>query len=156
MKIEIAGPENLDELVALGRSMHAESALGALPLDDDRLRRTLEGAINDETGVYCVLVARASDGKPAGALFGTISRPWFTQALVAHDHAFFVTSQFRGSSAAIKLLQAFRRWAERRNATSLHVSQRVGVEMERFERFMRSAGFEPRGMNFGMSLGTRD
>lgn len=152
MKIEIAGPEHIDELMALGKAMYEESTLVYLPSDENRARQTLLGAINDDKGVYCMLLARASDGRAAGWLFGTISRPWFTSALVAHDHAFFVAPEYRGSSAAIKLLGVFRRWAEKREAAVLNVSQRVGVEMERFESFMRRAGFEPRGMNFSMRL----
>lgn len=153
MRIEFAGEEHIDDLIALGRLMHAESALTNLRLDIERARRTFRGAINDDKGMYCLLIARSSDGAAAGWLFGTVTRPWFTDALVAHDHAFFVAPQYRGSSAAIKLLKVFRRWAKRRNAEVLNVSQRVGVEMDRFERFMRRAGFQPRGMNFSMPLG---
>lgn len=152
MKIEIAGREQIEELMALGRAMYAESTLTHLPLDEERARQTLLGAINDEKGLYCMLIARSSDGEPAGWLFGTITRPWFTQELVAHDHAFFVAPEFRGSRAALLLLSGFRRWAEKRGARALNISQRVGVEMERFESFMRRMGFEPRGMNFSTTL----
>lgn len=138
--------------MALGSAMYAESALTHLTLDEDRARQTLLGAINHEKGVYCMLIARLSDGTPAGWLFGTISRPWFTRELVAHDYAFFVPPEFRGSRAALLLLSAFRRWAEKRGATALNISQRVGVEMERLERFMQRMRFEPRGMNFSMTL----
>lgn len=152
MNIEIAGSEHLDELVDLGRLMYAESALTHLPLDVERVRKTFRAALDDDKGIYCLLLARSSDGIPAGWLFGTITRPWFTDALVAHDHAFFVAPEFRGTSAAIKLLQVFRRWAEKRNARVLNISQRVGVEMDRFDRFMRRTGFESKGMNFSMPL----
>lgn len=156
MKIEIADEKNIEELISLGRVMHAESTLRNLSLDMERVRMTFRSALNDDKGVYCLLIARSSDGEPAGWLFGTITRPWFTNALVAHDHAFFVVPEYRGSSAAIKLLKVFHRWAEKRNAEILNVSQRVGVEMERFDRFMRRAGFEPRGMNFSMTLGRNE
>lgn len=152
MRIEIAGTDDLDELTALTRSMYEESALTYLPLDLDRVHRTVEGAIADDKGVYCVFIARSATGEAVGWLFGTIGRAWFTSSLVAHDHAFFVLPAFRGSSAASRLLQAFCRWADKRGAVSVNVSQRVGVELERFERFMRREGFECRGMNFGRSL----
>lgn len=156
MKIETAGKEHVADLIALGRTMLAESALTHLPLDEDRARRTFTGAIEDDKGTYCLLLARSSTGVPAGWLFGTITRPWFTQAPVAHDHAFFVAPEFRGSSAAVKLLRVFRRWAERRGATALNISQRVGVQMERFEAFMLHQGFESRGMNFSLPLNSRE
>ncbi|MDX1609694.1 MAG: hypothetical protein R3225_06180 [Halofilum sp. (in: g-proteobacteria)] len=112
--------------------------------------RSFDGALLKD--IYCMLLARSSDRQPLGGLFGTVGCPWFTSALVAHDHAFFVAPEYRGSSTAINLLGVFRRWAEQREAAVLNVSQRVGVEMERFERFMRRTGFEPRGMNFSMHL----
>jgi len=152
VRIEIAAMDDLDDLVKLARSMHEESALTHLPLDVERVHRTVEGAIADEKGVYCVFIARTPSGDAAGWLFGTIGHAWFTSSLVAHDHALFVLPEFRGSSAASRLLRAFCRWAGKRGAASVNVSQRVGVELERFERFMRREGFECRGMNFGRSL----
>lgn len=152
MKIEIAGPEHIDELMELARAMYEESTLAYLTPDADRARQTLLGAINDDKGVYCMLLARSGDGQAAGWLFGTVTRPWFTGSLVAHDHAFFVAPEYRGSSAAIKLLSVFRHWAEKRGAAVLNISQRVGVEMDRFDRFMRRLGYEPRGMNFSLRL----
>lgn len=152
MKIEIAASEHIEELISLGCRMYEESALTSLPLDVERARKTFRAALDDDKGMYCLFIARSSEGVPAGWLFGTITRPWFTDALVAHDHAFFVAPEFRGSSAALKLLKVFRRWAEKRNARMLNVSQRVGVEMDRFDRFMRRAGFESRGTNFSMTL----
>lgn len=156
MKIETAGPEQMDELVRLGRAMMAESALAHFPPDEERARRAFAAAMENDKGLYCLLLARASTGDPAGWLFGTITRPWFSQALVAHDHAFFVTPEYRGSSAAIKLLRGFRLWAERRGAVALNISQRVGVQMDRFESFMRHQGFESRGMNFSLPLSSAD
>lgn len=152
MKIEVCTEAHIDELMHLGRAMYAESALGGVEGDEERARRTFLAAIRDETGVYCLLLARAGNGEAAGFLFGTITRPWFTSALIAHDHAFFVMPAYRGSSAALKVLRVFRRWADKRGAACLNVSQRVGVETDRFDRLMTRLGFEARGTNFSLSL----
>lgn len=152
VKLEWATQATLDDIVELGREMHAESALTYLPLSEERLRATLGTALDDDRGRYCLLLARSDDGTPAGWLFGAIDRPWFTSALIAHDFAFFVSPRFRGGEAASMLLDAFRRWAEKRDAAVVNISQRVGVEMERFQYFMQREGFEARGMNFSLPL----
>lgn len=152
MNIEIARGCHVPELVALVRAMHAEAGRADLPFAEARAKATFAAAIDDEHGAYCVLIARSSQGEPAGFLFGTITRPWFSEALIAHDHALFVSPSWRGSSAALKLLRVFRRWAVKRNAAVLNISQRSGVEMERFGRFMERQGFRAIGKNFSTRL----
>lgn len=152
MEIEIAQEGHVPELVTLIRAMHAESGRFELPFSEARAKATFEAALADYKGVYCVLLARTSGGEAAGFLFGTITRPWFSDALIAHDHAFFVSPRWRGSSAALKLLRVFRRWAGKRSATVLNISQRAGVEMERFDRFMERQGFRAIGKNFSTGL----
>lgn len=148
VKIEWLTHPCLDEAVALGRQMHAESRFSALPFDGERLRTSLAGAIDDDRGVYFTALARSSRGAVAGGLFGTVEKPYFTSGVLAHDYAFYVRPDFRGSSAALKLLTAFRRWAQKRGASELHVYQTVAVERERFDRMMRRAGFEYAGGNY--------
>lgn len=148
MKIEWVTHETMDEVVALGKEMHAESRFEALPLHEGRLRESFAGALRDERGVYFLALARSDDGRVTGGLFGTVERPWFTDGILAHDYAFFVRHGYRGSSAALKLLTAFRRWAHKRGACELHIYQTVAVERERFDRMMRRCGFEFAGGNY--------
>lgn len=152
MEIEIARDSHVPELVTLMRAMHAETGRFELPFSEARAQATFAAALADEKRAYCVLLARTSEGEPAGFLFGTITRPWFSEGLIAHDHAFFVLPRWRGSSAALKLLRVFRRWAEKRSAAVLNISQRAGVEMERFDRFMERQGFWAIGKNFSTRL----
>lgn len=148
MKIEWVTRGSVDEAVELGREMHAESRFTALPFDADRLRKSFVGAIDDDRGVYFLALARSSGGDAAGGLFGTVEKPYFTSGVLAHDYAFYVRPDFRGSSAALKLLSAFRRWAQKRGARELHVYQTVAVDSDRFDRMMRRAGFEYAGGNY--------
>ncbi len=152
MKVEIALECHVPELVTLMRAMHAESGRFELPFSEGRAQATFAAAVADEKGAYCVLLARTSQGEPAGLLFGTITRPWFSEALIAHDHAFFVLPSWRGSSAAMKMLRVFRRWAVKRNAAVLNISQRAAIEMDRFDRFMEREGFRSIGKNFSARL----
>lgn len=152
MEIEVAQEGHVPELVELVQAMHAESGRFELPFSESRAQAAFAGALADEKCTYCVLLARTSEGEAAGFLFGTITRPWFSEALIAHDQAFFVSPRWRGSSAALKLLRVFRRWADKRSAAVLNISQRAGVDMERFDRFMERQGFRAIGKNFSTRL----
>lgn len=153
MKIEWVTQETLPELIALGREMHRESRFRTLPFDEDRLGRSLAAAVDDSRGVYFLALARASGGKVVGGMFAVVEQPFFTSAIIANNYAFFVRPPYRGSSAALKLLTAFRRWAGKRGVRELHVHQTGGVENQRFDRMMRRAGFEHAGGNYIHVLG---
>ncbi len=67
--------------------------------------------------------------------------------------SFLSSLRARGSSAAIKLLMAFRRWAEQRNVSELNINMSVAVEMSRFNKMMSKLGFRCCGSNFSLGLG---
>ncbi|MES2771532.1 MAG: hypothetical protein V4623_06055, partial [Pseudomonadota bacterium] len=58
----------------------------------------------------------------------------------------------RGSSAGLKLLAAFRRWAEQRQAHELSINMSVAIHIERFNRMMTKLGFNCCGANFWLPL----
>lgn len=153
MRIEWARPSDVDAIIRLGRQMHAESRFAHLDYDERRLRDVVAAAIRDQRGRYCVLLARAADGTLAGLLFGNIERHYFSTAYIAQNVAFFMARPWRGSSGAIQLLTAFRKWAVNRGAAELYLYQTAGVEVTRFHRLMRRLGFEHMGGSYALSLG---
>ncbi len=127
--------------------MHAESRFCELQLNEVKLRRIFEDQLNNPR-VACCLLAESSDGKILGMLVGFVAELFFTDALVAQDRVFFVTPEFRGSSAAVRLLTGFRKWAQNRGVQELNINMSVAVDMSRFERFMAHMGFTNCGSNF--------
>lgn len=156
MRIEWGQPSDVEAIIRLGKQMHAESRFAHLAYDEQRLRAVLEAAIRDERRRYCVLVARAADGTLAGLLFGNIERHYFSTAYIAQNVAFFIARPWRGSSGAVRLLTAFRRWAINRGAAELYLYQTAGVDVRRFHRLMRHLGFEHMGGSYALSLDARD
>lgn len=100
----------------------------------------------------CILIAERPDGEIAGMLSGYVTDYFFCDAIVAQDRWFYVRPEYRGSSAAVKLLLAFRRWAENRKADEFSINMSVGIDMARFNKFMTHLGFGCCGSNFSMSL----
>src|SRR5262245_32146893 len=57
----------------------------------------------------------AYDGdEPVGYLVGKINRSFFSQSTYAVQEMWYVVPHYRGSSAALRLLREFERWADER------------------------------------------
>lgn len=147
MKIYLSELKDIDDLMALGRRMHQESRFKVYPMNQAKTRASLEKLISNPLA-GCILLARNEAGQAVGMLAGYVVDYFFSDALVAQDSYFFVAPEHRGSSAALKLLIAFRRWAENRNASELCINMSVDVDQERFNRFMAHLGFRNCGSNF--------
>src|SRR3569833_3343013 len=76
----------------------------------------------------------------------------FCDAIAVQDRWFYVLPQYRGSSAAVKLIIALRQWAESKKVNELCINMSVAVEMERFNKLMTHMGFKCCGSNFSIVL----
>lgn len=135
------------QVMKLAQAMHAESRFSKFQLKEEKLRKVFEGQLNNPR-VACCLLAENDDEKVVGMLVGYVVELFFTNALIAQDRVFFVLPEFRGSSAAVRLLTAFRKWAENRGVKELNINMSVAIDMPRFERFMLHMGFTNCGSNF--------
>ncbi|WP_408595562.1 N-acetyltransferase family protein [Limnohabitans sp.] len=147
ISIRFACLDDWPKIVKLATAMHAESRFSKLKLDEQKLRNIFLEQLSSPR-VACCLLAYKSDGIVVGMLVGFVTEFFFTRQLVAQDRVFFVLPEYRGTSAAVRLLTAFRKWAENRNVQELNINMSVAVDMPRFERFMTHMGFAKCGTNF--------
>lgn len=145
-------PQDIDAVIALGEIGARETRYRNHRYDPDKLRRQSEAYFRDGRSKYICLVAER-DGMLQGVLFGSIDEYWFTQARSANMIAWYVAQEARGSSMAVKLLLAFRGWAENRQATEMTLSLTSGVGTDKTGRFLRRMGFRTCGENFYQALG---
>lgn len=139
IEIRSANIEDVDWLVELGAQMHAESAYGFLPYDQEKVRRMITSYIDDPS-TYCVLAAE-HEQSIVGMLCGYLIDYFFCEEIVASDVAIYVDSGFRGSSAAPRLIRAFREWAVARGAREVCLGVSTGFEVERTGAFYERLGF---------------
>lgn len=151
MKVRLAQAQDLDVMMALSAQMHQESRFRIYPLNPKKLSASLVKLVANPQ-VACILLAERSQGDVAGMLAGYVIDYFFSDALVAQDKYFYVRPDCRGSSAALKLLIAFRRWAENRGAAELCINMSVDIEAKRFDRFMTHMSFKSCGSNFVLPL----
>ncbi|MCK6393950.1 GNAT family N-acetyltransferase [Zoogloea sp.] len=151
MKIRLATMNDIEAVYTICLRFHEESRFSRYPLNPDKLRAAITESIQ-VSKASCVLLAEHSSGDVVGMLAGYVTSPRFTDVRVAQDHGFYVLPAHRGSSAAMKLMIAFRRWAENRQAVELCINQNVDIDQARFARFMRHLDFQCCGANFVLPL----
>lgn len=152
MKIAPLSANDIDEAIRLARVNVSESRFTGLAFDADKVRANLERMAQAPQSYNCALVARKEDGTLVGYMAGQIEEYFFCRERVATSVFLFVDPKERGGLAAVKLILAFRRWAQNRGAAEMYIGVAGGVAVERTGRFLRRLGFTPTGGNYSQWL----
>lgn len=143
--IRTATTDDIDELLRLGRLMHAASTYASLPFSNDKTREFFKLAIQVDQAL--VLVAEL-DGKPVGMFVGAVGPTYFTQAQVASDFLLYLQPHARGGNAARQLVDAFEAWAVGKGAAQIRPSASTGGNLEAVVKLYQGAGYEVVGYSF--------
>ncbi|HEY4117563.1 MAG TPA: GNAT family N-acetyltransferase [Byssovorax sp.] len=137
-------------VVALARRMHAEGAYAFLPFDATKVAASVvaSAALADR---YAAIAVRG--GVIVGFLGGALTTYPFCNERLAHDVGFYVAPEARASSAAVRLIQAFRAWAVEQGAREVSLGVSSGVEVDRIERLYTRLGFRRMGGVYRERLG---
>ena len=138
------------QLLGLFHRMHGESRYAFLPFETARVESELDSYMRD-TERRCALAAVAGE-TVIGILAGYVTEYAFCSHLVASDQIVYVTPRSRGSLAAVRLIEAFRRWARERGARELVLGITTGVDARRTGELFERLGFEFAGGNFVQRL----
>ena len=150
-QIRFATVADIPELVQLGKEAHAETIQASLPFSSDRLTHQFNACLSPIKQNYCVLIAEA-DNVIVGGIWGYVAQHYFSESWVATEYMFYVQPSFRGSPVAVRLLHAFRKWAENRGASEVMICMTTGIDVERFDRFLRRMKFNYVGGNFSLPI----
>lgn len=155
MKIRYATSNDVAAGVELGRRMHAMTRFAAYDFNAERVAQNLRAVIETGQtthGTHCFFVAEDGSGQVIGALIGCVERHFFSDLPVASVIHYDVLPERRMSGAGLRLLTAFRKWAENRGVFELSVGINSGVELEKMDRFLTRLGFRPTGGNYSLVL----
>jgi GNAT superfamily N-acetyltransferase len=130
--------EDIDELTEMGARMHTEGAYGFLLYDREKVRQLITSYI-DDSETRCGLVAEEYDVL-LGMLFGYLTEYFFCKEKLACDMVLFVDRKHRGSSAAARLIGAFRNWAVACGASEICLGISSKINIERTGRFYERMG----------------
>lgn len=152
MLIRNAKSSDISALVEFGYLIHAESKFSSLSFDPDKVRQTLERIVEAENSTHCCFVATSADEQLIGVLIGCVEEYFFSRSLMAHSILIYVHPKWRGSSAALKFIHAFRSWATNRGALEICIGVASGVTIGRTDKFLRRLGFSVTGGNYSMVI----
>ena len=139
--IRSAEYQDIPDLIAMGREMHAASRYRVLPFAPEKLSELLLVLIT-EGSMGIVLVAE-DQGRIVGAMIGMCNPFWASEALVATDLALYVDPITRGMGVAKALACHFRSHAEKRGAVLVQVGSTTGLPGA--SDLYRSIGFKAVG-----------
>lgn len=155
MNIRFATLEDVPTFVEMGKRFHALTRFRAYDYQPGRVADQLRSVVHigqNEKGTHCFLVAEDSQGQPIGGLIGCVEKHFFSDQAVATIIHYDVLPEKRMSGAGLRLLAAFRKWAENRGAVELNAGVNSGVELETMDRFLRRLGFRQTGGNYVLAL----
>lgn len=155
MKIRFAALDDVPAFVEMGRRFHHLTRFRAYDYKPEKVGMQLKALIEHKAGTHCFLVAESSDHQPVGGLVGCIESHIFSDRPVATLVHYDVLPEHRVGGAAVRLLIAFRKWAENRGAFELCVGVNSGVDLDKMDQFFKKLGFEVTGGNYALRLGNR-
>lgn len=155
MRIRNAISTDISPLIQFGYLIHAESKFSTLDFDPDKVRKSLESIVESKKGTHCCFIAENTERQLIGVFIGCVEEYFFSQSLMAHSILIYVHPKWRGSSAAIKFIHAFRKWALNRRALEMCIGVASGVTIGRTDRFLKRLGFSVTGGNYSMVIDTR-
>ena len=121
--------QDVDQLMRMCERMHQESVYSFLPFDSQKVRETIDSYL-EQPGVYGSFVAEV-DRELVGMVGGFVTDYFFSHEKMASDSVLFVEKPYRGTRAAVRLIQAFERWAIASGARELCLGISTGVDTER-------------------------
>ncbi len=146
--LRFATASDIPALIELGKTIHDETRLSRFPFNAVRMTAQLQAILSPPRREYCLFVAEKEGVGIVGTFWGQISQYFFSDAMVATDYMFYVRPEFRGTSVAVKLVHAFRKWAVNRGADEICINMTTGIDIDRFDRFLRHMGFTYTGGNY--------
>ncbi len=130
---------------------HHEEFGGSREFDKTAIVETLLWCRNqDERTLANCWLAYTNEGKLAGYLYGQCARSGFSYRHYAIMQMWYVDRQCRGSSAAIRLLQAFEAWAKQLNCEVILIGSEHGEQDEMHKKMtslVQRTGYSIRGFN---------
>ena len=140
MKIFQLTLEKFDDFYLLVESMVKESEFNLANPDKEQIR--LMTMIPNG-----VVYLAENEGKLVGFIAGMAQRYFFSLRERATDMGFYVLPNYRGGSAAVRLIGALEDWAKERGLAEIYIGQTTAVDIEKTRRFYAHLGYKTVGFN---------
>lgn len=154
MKIRFATLDDIPVFVELAPRFQEHTRFRSYQFNPERITANLRAVVENPRGTHCFFVAEEAAGKPVGCLIGCAERHFFSDQVVASVIQYNLLPENRMGGAGLKLLTAFKKWAENRGAFELAVGINSGTDLRQMDNFLRKLGFQMTGGNYSLVLGS--
>lgn len=153
MQVRAARPGDAQAIAGLAEAMFRLGRFHSMPLNRNKVGAVIRHAT--EAPDYMLAVAESTGGELAGLHLAHATAYYFSDEYMAESIAYFVLPRFRGTSAAMRLLAYWWRWAEQRGAREavLGTGPSEGITLAGTDRFLRRAGMHQIGGLYARPLG---
>ena len=124
------------DIVALGTEFAAESNLG--PFDYEHFYQMTQTPLS--MGLARLFLMEKA-GRVVGILGGLISPLFFTKTTVALEMFWYVDKANRGSIQAVRLLEAYEKWAEQSNVNHIYMGFMENLHSDRLREFYEKRAY---------------
>ena len=136
--------EDFPSMLELAHLMHQESPVyRELPLDENKLLELAHLSL-DHPDLASLFVS-TTDGQITGMLGAVAVTEYFGPTISTCDLFLYVHPEQRGSSAAIRLLKKYDKWAVELGATRINLGLTTGLFIKETGRLYEAAGFKHSG-----------
>lgn len=148
MAIKARKPVRADykDMLAVGRSMHAESYYRDFDYSRRKFDHLFENAIRNPMYFGRVFVER--DDRPVGFFLGTITEHYFGYDRLAMDLGLYVGPDHRGSAglAVVKVLRRFEEWAAGNGCRDVVLGVSAGITDKKSIELYKRLGYSKPSM----------
>ena len=146
-------PQEVEEMVELGRAMHAESAFAFLPYEDDVVLKTLR-SLAAQGRLFLLRYEDDATNKLVGFFCGCTDKYFFNGERIPHDLAFYVHPSHRGKGMAVlRMIRWFEKWARLKRAREVCLGVSTGIKVAETGALLVRAGYTVMGGTFKRRIG---
>lgn len=136
---------DIPRLVELGRDMHQLGIYSEYDFNPAKAAGYLKRfTVYPDLAGFVFL----KDGVIQGGVFGYLDEHFFGGELIAVQENLFIHPDYRGGTAAIRLMKAFNQWAESHNVSCIVFETSQGGKDDRWLKFCENLGYEHVGYVF--------
>ncbi len=146
MKIRKMREEDVSTCIELGRLMHDESFYRDNDYDERKLWAMWDQSVQNPHQ-FCMRVAE-KDEEVFGLFVGYRYEHFFGYDICSSDLLLYIKPEYRGGTAAPRLIKAYEKWARESDVTEIQIGVSTGVREERTARLFERLGFGDRAIYY--------
>lgn len=149
MIVRPATLDDLPDLLEIARQFIQEAPnYSSRELDEQALRENLSAVIN---GMGAVFVAEQGQ-EIAGGIVCLTTKDWFNNQVIAFEQVFYVKPEYRGTPAALMLIDVFLSWSRQMGAGRVQCGTTTGINTQGCIRLYNHFGFNEYGVLLDLEL----